>query len=321
MDMKRALMSSIVLLDLLVCVTAAMAVTITQVTSPCPPALCLRHDFEESPRWSPDGKNIAILHSSVDLNYQLTGGNVIAVAAPGVTDPETPNLTLGLYSLNLAPHSFATTQPTWAPDGQRVACNYNGELVVLVANDTTVSTVAPGTGFWGRMDWAPHDDAIAVSLAGSLATIDVATGLMSVIQVGPHAVGDPAWSPDAQWIAYSDNSAIWIVPSGGGSPTLITDGGTNKTPSWSPDGQSLAFASDRSGNWDIWIVDLNSGKTLQVTTDPSLDNCPDWSPDGERIVFVSQRNAGGFSHIWMASDLHTLSVESATWGEMKRQYR
>lgn len=51
----------------------------------------------------------------------------------------------------------------------------------------------------------------------------------------------------------------------------------------------LAFASDRDGDFDIYLLNVETGEQVQLTDDPSADRSPAWSPDGERIVFVSDR--------------------------------
>ncbi len=48
-------------------------------------------------------------------------------------------------------------------------------------------------------------------------------------------------------------------------------------PTWSPDGRWIAFASDRSGNWDIFLLELETGQLIQLTDDPGDDTEPDWS--------------------------------------------
>jgi Tol biopolymer transport system component len=61
--------------------------------------------------------------------------------------------------------------------------------------------------------------------------------------------------------------------------------------SWSPDGQRIAVASDRAGNFDVWVIDVNSGETTQLTHHPADDRQPSWSPDGQTIAFLSFRDA------------------------------
>ncbi len=52
----------------------------------------------------------------------------------------------------------------------------------------------------------------------------------------------------------------------------------------------IVFASDRSGNYEIYVLDPQTGLTTQLTNDPGNDVEPQWSPDGEKIVFASDRD-------------------------------
>ena len=63
----------------------------------------------------------------------------------------------------------------------------------------------------------------------------------------------------------------------------------DREPHWSPDGKSIAFSSDRSGNYDVWILEIASSRLRQITTNPANDYFPTWSPDGREIAFVSSR--------------------------------
>jgi Tol biopolymer transport system component len=46
-----------------------------------------------------------------------------------------------------------------------------------------------------------------------------------------------------------------MIPVAGGMTTQITfDPADDQAPDWSPDGNLLAFESNRSGNYDIWVI-------------------------------------------------------------------
>ncbi|MGB9430667.1 MAG: hypothetical protein WBQ89_00365, partial [Candidatus Acidiferrum sp.] len=73
---------------------------------------------------------------------------------------------------------------------------------------------------------------------------------------GIREVHDSQISPDAQWIAYTINSAslkddkgeerIWMIPVGGGDAIPLTAEDVNSDhPRWSPNGTFLAFLSTR----------------------------------------------------------------------------
>lgn len=58
-------------------------------------------------------------------------------------------------------------------------------------------------------------------------------------------------------------------------------------PSIDPSGTLLAFASNRSGYWDIYVMNLVTGVTSQITDTPEYDGSPSWSPDSNWLVYES----------------------------------
>lgn len=73
--------------------------------------------------------------------------------------------------------------------------------------------------------------------------------------------------------------------------TRITSGEWNDlAPAISPDRKQLAFASDRSGYWDLYVMDLQTGSVNQVTNSNEYDSAPSWSPDGQWLVFETYVN-------------------------------
>jgi len=58
---------------------------------------------------------------------------------------------------------------------------------------------------------------------------------------------------------------------------------------WHPGGHMLVFCSERSGNKDIWAVDMRTGERKQLTRDGKNDDDPVYSPDGKWIAFDSGR--------------------------------
>jgi len=95
---------------------------------------------------------------------------------------------------------------------------------------------------------------------------------------------------------------IWIYSFRDHSTRQITHGaGGDFQPNWSPDARTIAFFSSRSGNADIWKVDVATGKLTQLTREPSLEINPFFSPDGKEIAY--QSDVSGRLELWvMRSD-------------------
>ena len=64
-------------------------------------------------------------------------------------------------------------------------------------------------------------------------------------------------------------------------------------PAISPDGKLIAYASDRDGNFDIFVRQLAGQQTVRLTQHAASDWFPCFSPDGSKVVFRSERDGGG----------------------------
>ncbi len=91
---------------------------------------------------------------------------------------------------------------------------------------------------------------------------------------------------------------------------LTFDARLQTDPAFSPDGRFMAYASNVSGNFDIWIQDLAGGAPTRLTDDPRHDTQPDWSPDGRSILFRSERDGGGLFVI-SPQDRHVTRLTSS----------
>jgi TolB protein len=54
-------------------------------------------------------------------------------------------------------------------------------------------------------------------------------------------------------------------------------------------GAVIAFSSGRSGNFEIYLMDISRGISINLTRDPANDRYPEWAPDGRYLVFESSR--------------------------------
>jgi Tol biopolymer transport system component len=82
----------------------------------------------------------------------------------------------------------------------------------------------------------------------------------------------------------ADLELAWFSREGRKLATLPIAPGKVMQPRLSPDDRKLAFTRAANGTADIWLLDIASGQTTQVTTDPDYDELPYWSADGRSLV-------------------------------------
>lgn len=117
---------------------------------------------------------------------------------------------------------------------------------------------------------------------------------------------DPCVSRDGQWLVYSSTqhrptSDIYIKRSDSRVVTQLTnDPSDDAMPSLSPDGTRIAFASNRGGNWDIYVMPITGGKAMQVTSDGADELHPSWSPDGKNLVYSKLSAMSGRWEMWVS---------------------
>jgi TolB protein len=89
---------------------------------------------------------------------------------------------------------------------------------------------------------------------------------------------------------------------------------------WSRDGRQIAFASNRDGNWEVWVMEADGANQRQLTHTDGEDtvNLPvGWAPDGRTVAFGSSRDAEG-QNPWIFTDVYTIEVDGT--GETRRTF-
>ena len=151
-------------------------------------------------------------------------------------------------------------------------------------------------------NWSRDGKALIFNSGGRLYTISVTGGEPAQLETGLAADcnNDHGLSPDGKLLALSnspgDRSLIYVMPSAGGEPRLITPLGPSYWHGWSPDGKTLAYCAERADNFDIYTIPVEGGEEKRLTEAAGLDDGPEYSPDGNWIYFNSERS--GLMQIW-----------------------
>ncbi len=147
-------------------------------------------------------------------------------------------------------------------------------------------------------------DLAIAPMSGGAATLIARTGDRDIVYT-------PSWSPDGGRIAYSRwkvgglrDIHVYDVATEIDRP-LWVDRAIEADPRFTPDGRFIVFASDRTGIYNIYAHEVDSGRLYQVTNVLGGAFQPDVSPDGARLVFVGFSSAG--------YDLYTMPFDSASW--------
>jgi TolB protein len=221
--------------------------------------------FAEHPKCSPDGKFIV---------YDADSGKNIRMIPANGGNP-----------VNLIPDSIKISfggGPIWSPDGSKIAfMEYaksnlwtldvnTGELKKIFHEDEMI----PGPGSWSKDGKSVY---IALREKKSRKTtmwkVFVEDGKheeIKTIPAGFYRFIDI--SPDGSMIACTaldgKNVDIHIIPSAGGnSMRLTTHPAYDENPIWSPDGKKIAFTSTRSGNFDVWIMEIDPDSIRKELTE------------------------------------------------------
>src|SRR5450432_674157 len=122
----------------------------------------------------------------------------------------------------------------------------------------------------------------------------------------------PSISPDGQTILFSYKGDIYSVASSGGTATPLTLSESYEfAPVWSHDGKSIAFASDRYGNFDVFVMPATGGEAKRLTFHSTREIPSSFTADDKAVLFnASRQDAASNAQfpIGLISELYSVPV-------------
>jgi Tol biopolymer transport system component len=252
--------------------------------------------------WAPDGRALAFVRKLDDRTWMLG-----TVTADGSGEREL----LRIETNDMGP-------PAWSPDGRQIVVS-NG--VALSGAPSELHFVEVASGRHRRVGTGPllgpntAPAWLTDSQAVLMPQIDNVRAFHGAIQrVTPQGERRPLfWSlaVGSSTAVVGSGSVVFDAATvrsnlheldlaGAASDRWLTRGhALDRQPRYSPDGSRLLFSSNRSGNLDLWELDLASGTLRRLTDDAAEDWDPAYLEGGRRVVWSSARS-GNFE-IWSAA--------------------
>jgi hypothetical protein len=228
-----------------------------------------------APAWSPDSTRIAFARPTfaADGTFGLTD---LWTVAPDLTGP---------VDLTNTP-DVAEREPTWSPDGTRLAFVADGAIQVLdLATGTTVQLSPPGA-LDDEPAWSPAGDRIAFVRDSDIYVMDAVPGADATrLTATTDFDASPDWSPNGHRIAWSAVGArqgIWRMRADGACKARLTRE-LDFHPTWSPSGRRIAFSRPIPDEtllfpdylWTMQTSGVHQRRVL-VGGEPVLGVTPDW---------------------------------------------
>jgi dipeptidyl aminopeptidase/acylaminoacyl peptidase len=220
-----------------------------------------------SPRFSPNGRLVSFVRDqgdAIDVVVTSVDGRSQRVVSRSTDFPMDPAWSPD--GTRLIWHAYSNNQMPWDESALLVGEVDGGEARVIAEGRRVA---------YANARFSPDGQRIVCvcDRGGALNVTEMrADGAdQRTLHADPWEHGEPAYSPDGRWIAYTRNVdgdyAIWVVPSGGGSPRpVVEEPGHAVSLAWTQDCASIVYVFDCPvAPADVWRVDVASGRREQLT--------------------------------------------------------
>ena len=247
-----------------------------------------------TPAWSPDGKRIAFgcgIGPETGDGYRTGGPSDLCVMAAD-----------GSGLVRLTDDPAPDGDPTWSPDGSRIAFWRNWDIYTMKPDGTDLRRLTRNA-LASEPAWSPDGNMIAFNSSRDRGNHEIyvmhADGTGAVDLTNDLAKDDshPAWSPDGKRIAFDSvpvaggERAVWLMKADGSAKVRLPPApGNDAEPAWSPDGTKIVFSRYRDTLTDIFIRNVDGTAAVAVTNLPGFEQHPDWQP-GPTVATASSWTA------------------------------